>query len=87
MDIETSKVAKAMVNPKHEWLKMQLRLKSQSIASVARELGVLPSTVTLVSQRKTRSRRIETALAVAIGAERTDLFPDCKPTEKETKQN
>jgi len=38
-----------IINASHERLKMELRLRGKSIASVARELDVFRSSVTLVS--------------------------------------
>ncbi|GGG68679.1 MAG: hypothetical protein CMF72_12355 [Mameliella sp.] len=71
------------VNPAHERLKMELRLRGRSIASVARELEVLRSTVTLVSQGLRRSSKIEKALADAVGTTPAELFPDRYPAEEE----
>lgn len=41
-----------IINIPHERLKMELRLRGKSIASIARELDVFRSSVTLVSQGK-----------------------------------
>lgn len=41
-----------------ERIKMQLRLAGTSLAQIARELGVQPSTVASVSRGKSRSRRV-----------------------------
>ncbi|MDF2143284.1 helix-turn-helix domain-containing protein [Paenirhodobacter sp. CAU 1674] len=62
---------------------MELRLRGKSIASVARDLDVLRSTVTLVSQGLRRSSKIEHALADAIGTTPEALFPDRYPAEEE----
>ncbi|MBL3610846.1 helix-turn-helix domain-containing protein [Rhodovulum sulfidophilum] len=70
------------VNPAHERLKMELRLRGKSIASVARELEVPRSTVTLVSQGLRRSSKIEKALADAVGTTPAELFPDRYPAEE-----
>jgi len=70
------------VNPAHERLKMELRLRGKSIASVARELEVPRSTVTLVSQGRRRSSKIEKALADAVGTTPAELFPDRHPAEE-----
>ncbi|MGZ3215098.1 helix-turn-helix domain-containing protein [Paracoccus sp. T5] len=64
------------VNAAHERLKMELRLRGKSIAFIARELNVLRSTVTLVSQGLRRSTKIENALAEAVGTTADQLFPD-----------
>ncbi|QKS07434.1 helix-turn-helix domain-containing protein [Pseudosulfitobacter pseudonitzschiae] len=71
------------VKPAHERLKMELRLRGKSIASVARELEVLRSTVTLVSQGLRRSSKIEKALANAVETTPAELFPDRYPAEED----
>ncbi|NVK62744.1 MAG: helix-turn-helix domain-containing protein [Rhodobacteraceae bacterium] len=75
------------VNPAHERLKMELRLRGKSIASVARELEVLRSTVTLVSQGLRRSLKIEKALAEAVEKTPAELFPDRYPAEEDSVAN
>lgn len=75
------------VNPAHERLKMELRLRGKSIASVARELEVLRSTVTLVSQGLRRSLKIERALADAVDTTPAELFPDRYPAEEDNAAN
>lgn len=70
------------VNAAHERLKMELRLRGRSIASIARELNVLRSTVTLVSQGLRRSTKIESALAEAVGMTAVQLFPERYATEE-----
>ena len=72
-----------IINIPHERLKMELRLRGKSIASVARELDVFRSSVTLVSQGLRRSEKIERALAEAIGLTPQELFPDRYPAEEE----
>ncbi|WP_411957243.1 helix-turn-helix domain-containing protein [Paracoccus homiensis] len=66
---------------------MELRLRGKSIASVARELEVLRSTVTLVSQGLRRSSKIEKALADAIETTPAELFPDRYPEEEDSTAN
>ncbi len=61
---------------RHERLKFELRLRGQSLASVARQLDVTQSTVSMVSKGKNRSRRIERALANALETTPEQLFPD-----------
>ncbi|OCX63740.1 hypothetical protein BFP70_12095 [Thioclava sp. SK-1] len=75
------------VNPAHERLKMELRLRGKSIASVARELEVLRSTVTLVSQGLRRSLKIEKALADAVEKTPAELFPDRYAAEEDSAAN
>ncbi|MER5173716.1 helix-turn-helix domain-containing protein [Thioclava kandeliae] len=72
-----------IINIPHERLKMELRLRGKSIASIARELDVFRSSVTLVSQGLRRSEKIERALAEAIGMTPQELFPDRYPAEEE----
>lgn len=72
-----------IINIPHERLKMELRLRGKSIASIARELDVFRSSVTLVSQGLRRSEKIEKALAEAIGMTPQELFPDRYPAEEE----
>lgn len=60
----------------HERIKMRLRLASSSLACVARELGVAATTVTSVSQRARRSRRIEALIAAKLGLFPAQLWPD-----------
>lgn len=75
------------VNPAHERLKMELRLRGKSIASVARELEVLRSTVTLVSQGLRRSLKIEKALADAVEKTPAELFPDRYAAKEDSTAN
>ncbi|ODU40370.1 MAG: hypothetical protein ABS98_15830 [Lysobacteraceae bacterium SCN 69-48] len=61
---------------RHERIKMQLRLAGTSLAQIARELGVQPSTVASVSRGKSRSRRIEDRIAAALAVPPSRLWPD-----------
>lgn len=61
---------------KHERIKMQLRLAGSSLANVARELGVRPTTVTSVCQGYRRSRRIEQLIAQKLNQSPSDLWPE-----------
>ncbi len=63
-------------NGHHLWIKTALRIKGKSFSSLAAELGVQPATVSLVSRGLGRSRRIETAIAAAIGFSAQDLWPE-----------
>ena len=60
----------------HERIKMRLRLKGSSLAQIARELGLAPTTVTIVSQGFRRSRRIEAAIAARLGVAPARLWPE-----------
>lgn len=62
---------------KHELLKFRLRHeKKLSLSEIARRLDIKPGSVTAVSQGYRRSRRVEQALAVALGTTPEELFPD-----------
>ena len=61
---------------KHEFLKFRLRQRGTSMAQIARELEITQGSVTVVSQGYRRSRRIEAALAEALGVTAQELFPD-----------
>lgn len=60
----------------HERIKMRLRLAGSSLAHVARELGLAPTTVTSVSQGMRRSRRVEAAIAAKLGVVPAALWPE-----------
>lgn len=60
----------------HELVKMRLRLAGSSLAEIARELSVTPTTVTIVSQGQRRSRRIEQAIAAKLGTTAALLWPE-----------
>lgn len=64
---------------RHEIIKMRLRLAGSSLAQIARELGVAPTTVTTVSQGYRRSRRIERAIAHALCVQPESLWSDRYP--------
>ncbi|MFB2594857.1 transcriptional regulator [Paracoccus sp. p4-l81] len=61
--------------PEHEKLKMELRLRGSSMTQIAADVGVQPGSVTAVSQGIRRSRKIEAALAAAVGTTPEILFP------------
>jgi len=50
-------------------------LAGSSLACIARELGIQPTTVTAVSQGKRRSRRIEQVIAQKLGSTPQSLWP------------
>lgn len=55
---------------------MRLRLAGTSLAQIARDLGVTPTTVTSVSQGDRRSRRIEHTIALRLSTTPDKLWPD-----------
>ena len=61
---------------RHERIKLRLRQAGTSLADVARELGVRPTTVTSVSQGYRRSRRIEELIATKLSTTAALLWPD-----------
>jgi Ner family transcriptional regulator len=67
----------------HMRIKGALALQGLSFSHVARELGVAPSTVVIVSQGGRRSRRIEAAIAQAIHSKPETLWPDRYRAETE----
>ncbi len=62
-------------NRQHERLKAQLAKRDLTLSDIARQLQVAPSSVTIVSQGLRRSRRIELALATAVGSTPEKLWP------------
>lgn len=60
----------------HERLKAELRIRGSSLAQISRDLGVSDSALSLVGKGYHRSRRIEKALADAVGSTPEALFPD-----------
>ncbi|WP_410469625.1 helix-turn-helix domain-containing protein [Brevundimonas nasdae] len=66
----------------HERIKSALALRGISLSDIARQLQVAPSTVTIVSKGDRRSRRIEAALAAALGCDAWMLWPERYPERK-----
>lgn len=60
----------------HQWIKLALKKRRTSLSSIAKRLGVQPSTVCMVSRGVGRSRRIEAAIADVIGFSPGELWPD-----------
>ncbi|MBS0290882.1 MAG: helix-turn-helix domain-containing protein [Proteobacteria bacterium] len=58
---------------------MRLRLAGSSLAQVARELGVQPTTVTSVCLGQRRSRRIDDRIAEILRTTPAKLWPDRYP--------
>ncbi|MNK98198.1 hypothetical protein D3C87_1185570 [compost metagenome] len=59
----------------HQRLKMRLAKRDLTLSDIARQLQVAPSSVTIVSKGFRRSRRIELALANAVGSTPEKLWP------------
>jgi lambda repressor-like predicted transcriptional regulator len=66
----------------HARIKSALALRGATLSSIARDLGVAPGTVSIVSRGYRRSRRIEKAIADALGGSPEDLWPDRYPALK-----
>lgn len=66
---------------RHQHIKEELRRHGTSLAQIARELNVRPTTVTIVSQGQRRSRRIEKAIATHLGLTPRELWPGRYPEE------
>lgn len=62
--------------PRHEDVKRRLRQAGSSLTEIAQRLGVLQSTVTVVSQGYRKSHRIQDAIASQLGMTPQQLFPD-----------
>lgn len=58
-----------------EDIKAELRKKQSSLSAIARSLHVYPSAVSAVIRYK-RSRRIERAIAKALGTQPGNLWPE-----------
>lgn len=72
----------------HARIKSALFLRGESLSSIARQLDVAPTTVSIVSRGFRRSRRIEQAIATALGCSPAQLWPERyskEPLEKEVK--
>lgn len=66
-----------MINDRqHARIKGALALKGLTLSSIARDLKVAPGTVSIVSRGFRRSRRIESAIAIALGCAPSDLWPE-----------
>lgn len=61
---------------RHVEIRNRLRLAGTSIAGLAREIGVAPATVTIVSQGHRTSHRIQSAIARKLGLLPEELFPE-----------
>ena len=61
---------------RHARIKGALLLRGETLSSIARELGVAPGTVSIVSRGFRRSRRIERAIAQALETTPQNLWPE-----------
>lgn len=68
----------------HEYLLYRIRKAGTSFAQIARDIGVAPATITVVSKGR-RSENVERALAAALGLSAEELFPARYPTDREVK--
>lgn len=60
----------------HEFLKAKLRRAGTNFSAVARELGITPASVSLVSQGLRRSRPVQQALAEKLGTTPEQIWPE-----------
>ncbi|MFS4438019.1 helix-turn-helix domain-containing protein [Paracoccaceae bacterium GXU_MW_L88] len=60
----------------HHHIKEAMRVNGTSFAQLSRQLGVSGASMSLVSQGLHRSKRIEEAIATAIGRRPEDLWPE-----------
>lgn len=70
----------------HTRIKGALELRGLSLSSIARDLDVAPTTVSIVSRGIRRSRRIEAAIAQAIGCEPAMLWPQRYHSKSQTEE-
>lgn len=76
-----------MVDDKlHARIKGALALKGINLSMIARDLGVAPTTVSIVSRGFRRSRRIEAAIAHAIGCEPAVLWRQRYQSENQAEE-
>ncbi len=60
----------------HEMLRARLRLAGSSFSAVAREMGISPASVSLVSQGRRRSKPVQQALAEKLGTTPEKIWPE-----------
>ena len=63
----------------HQRIKAALTLRGITLSSIAKTLDVKPTTVTTVSKGYRRSRRIEHAIAEALGCTPAQIWPERYP--------
>lgn len=61
---------------RHARIKAALQLRGRSLSSVARDLSVTPTTVSIVSRGFRKSRRIESKIASELGCKAEELWPE-----------
>ncbi|WP_303713518.1 helix-turn-helix domain-containing protein [Brevundimonas naejangsanensis] len=62
--------------PNHHWIRTALKKRGLSMTDIARRLDVTPTTVCMVSRGAGRSRRVEQAIADAIGFGPHEIWPE-----------
>lgn len=62
--------------PRHEMIKARLRIAGTSLAQISRELGVSHTTVGMVCQGYSRSRRVEEAISDKLSVRPENLWPE-----------
>lgn len=62
--------------PNHHWIRTALKKRGLSMTDIARRLDVTPTTVCMVSRGAGRSRRVEQAIADAIGFGQHEIWPE-----------
>ncbi len=60
----------------HEMVRARLRLARTSFSNIARELGITPASVSLVSQGRRRSRKVERTIAEKLGTTPEKIWPE-----------
>lgn len=60
----------------HEMIRARLRMAGSSFTALARELGITPASVSLVSQGLRRSRKVQGAIASKLGTTPQRIWPD-----------
>jgi len=65
----------------HQRIRAALALKGITLSAIARELDVKPTTITIVSKGYRRSRRIEQAIADALGCTPSQIWPNRYPND------
>lgn len=70
----------------HKRIRAALALKGITLTSIARKLDVKPTTITIVSKGYRRSKRIEQAIADAIGTSPAALWPSRYPAASEKEE-
>lgn len=60
----------------HEMIRARLRMAGSSFTALAQELGITPASVSLVSQGRRRSRKIEQIIAVKLDTTPQNIWPD-----------